>query len=289
MKHLVVGVDGSASSEMAIHWASAVASATGARITVAHVVDDGDHEDVSARFMPTAGRPAMLVGAVSTNPVGHDYEVLHGDPPTRILELAAEVEADMIVIGRRVHRPAAPRLLGSFTRQLLQRNELPVVVVPAPSEQLPRPDLTATAVVGLDGTESARSVLNCALSLSEAVGLDMDVLTTVDLHGETGSDTGKLERRDVRSVQRLLRGLVSTVDPQRIRHVNAHAEVGVASDELLRRSRYAELLVVGHRRRSPIGRFLSHATGRYCAAHSTCPVVMVPIEPPQATPDGSRW
>jgi len=286
VKHLVVGVDGSASSEMAVYWASALASATGAKITVAHVVDHGDCENDPGLEALTEREDALWVEALNATRVAHDSRLLHGDPPTRILDIAAEVGADMIVIGRRAHVPVAPRLLGSFTRQLLQRNTIPVAIVPAPSEQVPREELASTAVVGVDGTESARSVLEVAVSLSEDIGLDMHVLTVVDIHADAGTETGGPQRPNVGSAQRLLRRLVGAVDPAGGHRIAARADVGMPADELLRLSQHAEVLVVGHRRRTPISTFLTHATGRYCAAHATCPVVMVPIEPPPITANG---
>ncbi len=277
MKRLVVGVDGSAASEMAIHWASALASATGAGVTVAHVGDYADRDGLRGGLLAHGARAAR-VEALDTARIGHDLRFLHGDPPTRILDLALEVGADMIVIGRRGHIPLAPRLLGSFTRRLLQTNEIPVAIVPAPSEQASLAARSSTAVVGLDGTASSQSVLAFAVSFGEALCYDIHALTVVDIHGDSAA-TGTRSGPIVGSAECALRQLVNAIDPQRPRSIAARVELGVAADELLRSSRHAEVLVVGHRRSTPTGRFLTHATSRYCAAHASCPVVLVPIEP----------
>ena len=278
MKRLVVGVDGSAASEMAAYWASAIASATGAGITVAHVVDYTDSGDLLGRGVLACGERATWAEALDAARIEHNLRLLHGDPATRILDLATEVGADLIVIGRREHTLLAPRLLGSFTRQLLQTNEIPVAIVPAPTEQASQIDRVPTAVVGLDGTAASQSVLEFATHLGDLLSFGTQALTVVDIHG----DPVPMEQRSgqvLELAEQTQRQLVNTVDQQRRHHIAAHVEFGVPSDELLRHSSHAEMLVVGHRRTTPTGRFLTHATSRYCAAHSACPVVLVPIEP----------
>ena len=279
MRRLVVGVDDSAASVMAVHWASAIAFATGAGIAVVHVVGHKDRGDLQIRGVSAGVERATWMDALDSTGIEHDFRSLYGDPPTRILDLATDVGADMIVIGRRGHAPVGPHLLGSSTQRLLQANQIPVAIVPRPSEQASRTEVTSTAVVGLDDTEPSHAVVDCAISLSDALGLDMDVLTVVDLHGDPSPRRQPAGQSAVESARLALRRLAGSVDPQRRHHIATHTEVGTPADELLRRSRDAKLLIVGHRRRTPMNRFLTQATGRYCAAHAVCPVVLVPIEP----------
>jgi nucleotide-binding universal stress UspA family protein len=263
---------------MALHWASAIASATGAAITVAHVVEPTDQGDLIGGDAFANGAPDRWFEALDTAGIEHDFRSLHGDPPTEILDLSAEVGADMILLGRRERSLFAPRLLGSFTRQVLQVNEIPVAVVPAPDEQAAQTDRVPTVVVGLDGTASSQSVLTFATHIGDALDLDIQALSVIDIH----ADPVPMDQRSgqlLGSAARAQRQLVDAVDPQRRYRIAAQVEFGVPSDEILRHSIQAEVLVVGHRRTTLTGRFLKHATGRYCAAHAACPVVLVPIEP----------
>lgn len=274
MKQLVVAIDGSESSEMACRWALALASSTQAIVTVACVIDDSGSSDALPEAMHST-----CTRLLTTSDVSGESRVLHGNPPEKLLELAAEVDAELIVIGRRRRSPLAPRLLGSFSRRLLRGNQIPVVSVPAPSEMGSHHALAPTAVVGLDGTAAAKTVLAVASLLSDALDLDVDAVSVVDIHDETAGRSDVEGRWDVASAERSLQELVADVRPRFRRTIATHTAVGLPSDELLRRASGAELLVVGHRRATPIGSFLNHSTSRYSAAHATCPVVMIPIEP----------
>jgi nucleotide-binding universal stress UspA family protein len=279
MKQLVVGVDGSAPSQMAYHWASALASAAGARITVGHVVGFSGKQHERGRTELADAEHAKRVAALTALGIDCDLRLLEGDPASRLLDLATRVGADMIVVGRRHRSPIAPPLLGSFTRKLLEENEVPIAVIPAPPDLGPVTSRKPKAVVGLDGSASSRSILTVAAALSNALDLDLEAVSVVDIHEEFVTSRGSAARQDVKTARQFLEGLIHDVRPNLSHTIALQAAVGVPSDELLRFSSRAELLVVGHHRATPIGRLLTHATSRYSAAHARCPVVLVPVEP----------
>lgn len=53
----------------------------------------------------------------------------HGDPAETILEVAAELPADHVVIGNRKRSPAGKALFGSVTQSVILNADLPVTVV----------------------------------------------------------------------------------------------------------------------------------------------------------------
>lgn len=53
----------------------------------------------------------------------------HGDPAEQILEVAAEIDADQIVIGNKKRSPTGKALFGSVTQSVMLDTELPVTVV----------------------------------------------------------------------------------------------------------------------------------------------------------------
>jgi len=57
-----------------------------------------------------------------------ETEVLEGDPAGRILELARLRDVDLIVVGSRGLGPVAGALLGSVSREVVQRADRPVLV-----------------------------------------------------------------------------------------------------------------------------------------------------------------
>ena len=64
--------------------------------------------------------------------VPFDTRVVDGDPAPAIMELADEVDAVMVVVGRRGCGGFAELLLGSVPHRLTHHCERPVLVVPAP-------------------------------------------------------------------------------------------------------------------------------------------------------------
>jgi nucleotide-binding universal stress UspA family protein len=60
-----------------------------------------------------------------------ETRVVDGDPATAIMELADEVDAAMVAIGRRGRGGLAELVLGSAPRRLIPHCEHPVLMVPA--------------------------------------------------------------------------------------------------------------------------------------------------------------
>jgi hypothetical protein len=61
---------------------------------------------------------------------------------------------------------------------------------------------------------------------------------------------------------------------------------GYAGEVLVRRSKDAQLLVVGTREHVGLGRLLAGSVSHYCLSHAACPVVAVPA-PPHDVPVGN--
>jgi nucleotide-binding universal stress UspA family protein len=77
--------------------------------------------------------------------------------PVTILEQAATVGAEMIVLGSRGLGPLESVLMGSVSRAVLQRADRPVLVVPGPRPEIaPGATLARLGSFGLSGTASER-------------------------------------------------------------------------------------------------------------------------------------
>ena len=63
--------------------------------------------------------------------VPFDTRIVDGDPAAAIMELADEVDAVMVVVGRRGRGGFAELLLGSVPHRLTHHCDRPVLVVPA--------------------------------------------------------------------------------------------------------------------------------------------------------------
>jgi nucleotide-binding universal stress UspA family protein len=141
---IVVGVDGSTSSVLALKWAANYAAAVGATIEAVsawHTADewgfggllpfDWDPEKVASEILEAAivkayndERPANLITSVRE---GRASQVL----------LDAGKGADMIVVGSRGHGGFVGMLLGSVSAALAEHSSCPVLVVHGDHPPLP--------------------------------------------------------------------------------------------------------------------------------------------------------
>jgi nucleotide-binding universal stress UspA family protein len=142
LRHVLVGVDHSRASRAALELAADVAAALGGSLSVIEVVEyvppfpldepteaGGWHQ---GRVVETA--MALLeaeVRGVRARGVGVQVVVRSGDPAATLLEVADDVDADLVVVGTRGHGGPDELLLGSVARTVADRARRPTLVVPA--------------------------------------------------------------------------------------------------------------------------------------------------------------
>jgi nucleotide-binding universal stress UspA family protein len=130
---IVVGVDGSSSSEEALRWALRQSSVTGqevhAVISWNYVVDYGlSYADVDWEKNATEilDKSVQQVAGAADTPRVHQH-VIAGHP-VRVLLDAAE-DADLLVVGCRGHGGFAGMLLGSVSQHVAAHATCPVLIV----------------------------------------------------------------------------------------------------------------------------------------------------------------
>lgn len=134
---IAVAYDGTLESKAALRQAEALARRSGARIEILTVV----RPPVAAPVMVPASyvpeyppRPEKVMGdALSSvdSSLAADSVRLDGDPATELLR-ACEENVDLLVIGSRGYGPVARVLLGSVSRQVVQKAPCPVLVARRP-------------------------------------------------------------------------------------------------------------------------------------------------------------
>src|SRR5687767_14935261 len=123
---VVLALDGSEESARAIPVAAELAKQSGGRIVVAHVdertVVKGDmppvHPDEAELLERVRSQAERLSAGGAETTVEVRTSVLGGPAPA-ISEIAAEANADLIVVGSRGHSALAGLVLGSVTHKLL--------------------------------------------------------------------------------------------------------------------------------------------------------------------------
>jgi nucleotide-binding universal stress UspA family protein len=142
-------------------------------------------------------------------------------------------------------------------------------------------------VVGVDGSSGSRAALVHALTTAARRGADLEVVTThpvmlswtggapVDVpHVDVIRDDAESRTREfVADVRR--DPVVAVVPGVGEVPVSLVVSVGPAAQELVDRSRDADLLVVGSRGRGAVRSALLGSVALHCVTHAPCPVVVV--------------
>jgi nucleotide-binding universal stress UspA family protein len=145
---ILVPVDFSSHSAAALVWAADLARTLDAPVLVLHVVHDPASEP---GYYATSNRSGQLRGieesaellmqsfledVLAEHPeIGRlelDTSLVVGLPASRILEVAAKVDARLIVMGSRGLTGIAHLLLGSKAERVVQLAPIPVTIVKAP-------------------------------------------------------------------------------------------------------------------------------------------------------------
>jgi nucleotide-binding universal stress UspA family protein len=146
---ILVAVDGSEESELAIGHAADIADATGGSVTLAHVVDPAaydtgggepvdvgsaaDHrlilerlEDAEARGIDALEDAADVAADLG---VDAETELLYGSPVEEVTDFAESGGFDAIFLGHRGRSDRAGLMLGSVAKSVVERATVPVTVV----------------------------------------------------------------------------------------------------------------------------------------------------------------
>lgn len=292
---IVVGVDGSATSERAVAWAAEQARLEDRDLTLVHAtgvvgtaallwmdqagVDsdaaiDALRQDAEQVLQAAADRVAELAPDVRVRGV-----VAELDPREALLELAPE--AAMVVVGSRGRGPVTSLLLGSVAHALSRDPACPVVVLRPVRESVARRGI----LVGVDEHGTSTRALEFAYRQASLRRQPLRIVHCIfDVRAPSG-DVGPAEA-GYDAERRLLAETVSGMAEQHP-DVDATAVLtrGLVDRTLVRLGEQAELVVVGTHEQGPVAGLVRGRTASIVAEHSTSIVVVVP-EPPVDRRDG---
>lgn len=140
LKKILVPTDFSQTSKKALHYATALAESTGAKITILNVID------------PPFNFPTNVEGVLDylqDNSEGHLNDLLTqieekfpnksfkiksqvriGKPVSQIMEAISDLDIDLVVMGSGADSPARKILFGSVSTDIILRSPKPVLVIP---------------------------------------------------------------------------------------------------------------------------------------------------------------
>jgi nucleotide-binding universal stress UspA family protein len=298
-RHLIVGVDGSPGSRVALLHALAEAArrGTGLDVVSAHPTTlpwtGGSPIDVPNAYevlREAQARTRSFVEDIRSDPA---IEAIPGASavPVRIIPVAGaaaealvdrSADAELLVVGSRGRSAVRSALLGSVALHCVTHAACPVVVVH------PRPAGTpagAPVVVGVDGSAESLAALRAAVA--EAARLHTDVVVAaaylpgyywMDMYSiatpSAAEIRGRVLERTDEMVAQVLAERGSAPDGRQPAVVVEPVE-GAAEDVLVERARDAALLVVGSRGRGTMRGLLLGSIALHCAMHASCPVLVV--------------
>lgn len=187
--HIICPVDLTAQSARALAYAAAWARWYGASLRVVHVAP------IHVASAPLAGMAVMLEPrplaevrrdvekfvAASIPPDSVTIDVLEGDPPAHIRQIAARHRHAIVVIGANERSRVERFVLGSVAERVLADSPAPVLLVPPHDARSPESTVTCKHIVcAVDLLPSSLEALRYALSLAREADATLDVLHVVD-------------------------------------------------------------------------------------------------------------
>lgn len=229
---------------------------------------------LSPSEVPGAGRffsPAVAL----LDPIPAEGRVYGGGSVAHVLtDLAAEEEADLIVIGAG-HRGAVGRtFLGSVAHGLLHGAPAPVATAPRGYSKRPcvSPGLIAVAY---DGTPEAEAALGYAEGLALATGARLRLLAVAAVPATPATMLGYTPPMPKPAAAVLADGL-ATVDPEVDAETRVLADHSIAGAIVADCGTEVDLLVVGSRGYGAFSRVMIGSVAAGLIHEARCPVLVAP-------------
>ncbi|MCB1266201.1 MAG: universal stress protein [Mycobacterium sp.] len=194
---VIVGVDGSPASRVAVDWAARDAARRGAPLKLVHVLTPPAvmafpevpmppgylrwQEDEGAKLISSALK--TVEEATEGSQIEVSSEMVTGPSVPVLTDLSTG--AQMIVVGSRGRGALARGLLGSISTGLVHHAKCPVAVIRDEDPLIPHPS-QAPVVVGVDGSPASDRAVEIAFEQASFRGVDL-----VAVHA--WSDTGLFE------------------------------------------------------------------------------------------------
>jgi len=281
---VVVGVDGSPSSDSAILWAVDEARRTRQPLHLVHALENevvlSDKQQLGTKEAPASSDPVL--GAAMDLVRATDPEVqttphsVTGFAPTTLI--AASRVAGTVIIGSHGHHPIPTALLGSVSQKVAIHASCPVVVV---RENTTKADAgSGRVVVGVDGSEASDPALGYAFAYASSTGSSLAAVHTwwweplegVSLGEPWVGDWTQIASQEATLVSEILAGWSEKYPDVEVRR---HVVRGDPVVELLDQSDGASLLVVGSRGRGGFVGLMLGSVSRRVLKRATCTVAVV--------------
>ena len=301
---IIVGVDLSGTSDLALDWAAAEAARRAAPLVVVHAYSPPPYPAMRAgapggtaitgldeTFKNVAER-AVAAGADrarTAHPGLAVQTIIRLGLPGMIL-VEASSDAEMVVVGARGLGAVKGILFGSVSTHVCAHAHAPVIVV---QEAASHTITDARVVVGVDGSETSHAALAFAFAQASSRGVGLTAVHTWLVDGVEGAsasltwsvDGAQLEEQERSVAAEALAGFGEQYPDVDVRR---HVAQGHPAAELGRLSENAALLVVGTRGRGTVSGWLKGSVSQAALRAARCPVAVVHAETPEDSHTNER-
>lgn len=278
---VVVGAEGTSSSQDALVWAARAAAARDAELVVVHAMtfpmsayEIAFDESMESHAQTVVDDAVARIGELAPE-VRVRGEVVRGGPG-RVL-IGRSQDADLLVIGSRHPGLVERTLAGSLGYQVAAGAHCPVVVVGPGSGEASTEG--RGVVVGTDGSPDARLAVAMAAGEASRTGQELHIVhawAEPGLFVPMDYMTPGVQQEVAELARRTLADAVAEVNathPDLV--VHEHLVAGRPAGALLEAAKGAALLVVGSRGLHGVARMLLGSVSHAVVQRAPCPVLIV--------------
>jgi nucleotide-binding universal stress UspA family protein len=293
---MLVPLDGSSLAESALPVSAALADLLASEVTLLHVVERGAPAAIHGARHLTDSRDAeaYLEQAARQFPPGahvarHVHTVKEHDVAASIVDHAAELGVDLVVLCTHGRDHLRHRLFGSVAQRVAGRGGVPILLAPQSEAVATRGFRCRTMLVPLDGQPAHEQGLHPAVGLAQACRASLHLLAVVPtlgtLTGERAATgqilpgtTAALLELDETQAEEYVTALVAKLARTGLT-VTAEVGRGDPTAMILDTAQRvaADLIVLGTHGRSGLDAFWSASVAPRIAQKASVPVLLVPV------------